>query len=53
VINGAVGFLNACMSPPDDQRGKDRDAMVVAYEVGTHTAEGAGRLMGIAETGSL
>jgi amino acid adenylation domain-containing protein len=53
VLNGAVGFLNACqVGVQMIGAGKAEHAMVVASEVETNTAEGGHRMYGLHETGS-
>jgi amino acid adenylation domain-containing protein len=53
VLNGAVGFLNACqIGVQTIGAGKAEHAMVVASEVENNTAEGGHPLYGISETGS-
>jgi 3-oxoacyl-[acyl-carrier-protein] synthase III len=53
VLNGAVGFLNACqIAIQMIGAGKTEHAMVVASEVENNTAEGGHPLYGVSETGS-
>jgi amino acid adenylation domain-containing protein len=53
VLNGAVGFLNACqVGVQMIGAGKAEHAMVVASEVENNTPESAHPLLGISETGS-
>jgi 3-oxoacyl-[acyl-carrier-protein] synthase III len=53
VLNGAVGFLNACqVGVQMIGAGKAEHAMVVASEVETNTAEGGHPMYGLHETGS-
>jgi phthiocerol/phenolphthiocerol synthesis type-I polyketide synthase C len=53
VLNGAVGFLNACqVGAQMIGAGKAEHAMVVASEVENNTPESAHPLLGITETGS-
>ena len=53
VLNGAVGFLNACqVGVRMIGAGKAEHAMVVASEVETNTAEGGHPMYGLHETGS-
>jgi 3-oxoacyl-[acyl-carrier-protein] synthase III len=53
VLNGAVGFLNAChVATQMISGGKTEHAMVVASEVENNTADSGRPLYGIAETGS-
>jgi amino acid adenylation domain-containing protein len=53
VLNGAVGFLNACqVGVQMIGAGKAEHAMVVASEVETNTAEGGHPMYGLQETGS-
>jgi amino acid adenylation domain-containing protein len=53
VLNGAVGFLNACqIAIQMIGAGKTEHAMVVASEVENNTAEGGHPLYGVTETGS-
>jgi amino acid adenylation domain-containing protein len=53
VLNGAVGFLNAChVATQMISAGKTEHAMVVASEVENNTADSGRPLYGIAETGS-
>ena len=53
VLNGAVGFLNACqVGVQMIGAGKAEHAMVVAAEVETNTAEGGHPMYGLHETGS-
>ena len=53
VLNGAVGFLNACqVGVQMIGAGKAEHALVVAAEVETNTAEGGHPMYGLHETGS-
>ncbi|HEY2502021.1 MAG TPA: amino acid adenylation domain-containing protein [Mycobacterium sp.] len=53
VLNGAVGFLNACqVGVQMIGAGKAEHAMVVASEIENNTAEGDHPLYGLSETGS-
>jgi amino acid adenylation domain-containing protein len=53
VLNGAVGFLNACqVGVQMIGAGKAEHAMVVASEVETNTADGGHPMYGLHETGS-
>jgi phthiocerol/phenolphthiocerol synthesis type-I polyketide synthase C len=53
VLNGAVGFLNACqVGVQMIGAGKAQHAMVVASEVENNTAEGGHPQYGVSETGS-
>ncbi|MGO9652718.1 amino acid adenylation domain-containing protein [Mycobacterium sp.] len=53
VLNGALGFLNAChVATQMIGAGKAEHAMVVASEVENNTADSGRPLYGIAETGS-
>ena len=53
VLNGAVGFLNAChVATQMIGAGKAEHAMVVAAEIENNTPESGRPLLGISETGS-
>jgi phthiocerol/phenolphthiocerol synthesis type-I polyketide synthase C len=53
VLNGAVGFLNACqVATQMIGAGKAEHAMVVASEIENNTPESGQPLLGISETGS-
>ena len=53
VLNGAIGFLNACqVGVQMIGAGKAEHAMVVASEVETNTADGGHPMYGLHETGS-